>query len=109
LEWAAVIVTFHWVCLGYMFFRAPTVTAAWRQLESLFQSSGNPIGPGFDWKVLVFSGLAVFWQQWHVSKSRNVFWIFECTVWYRVAVYLILGFLLLRFYAPSDRFIYFQF
>jgi len=109
LEWSAVIVTFHWVCLGYLFFRAPNLSAAFLQLRSLFHVSGNSIQPAFDWKVLLGSGLAVFWLQLQVSRSRNVFWIFERTVWYRMAFYLILGFLLLRFYAPSDRFIYFQF
>lgn len=109
LEWAAIIITFQWVCFGYMFFRAPSLSAAVMQLKSLFHASGNPAWPAFDWKVLVLSGVAVFWLQLQVLRSRNVFWIFERTVWYRMAFYLVLGFLLLRFYAPSDRFIYFQF
>jgi hypothetical protein len=53
--------------------------------------------------------LAVFGLQSRVQAARDVFWIFLRPVWFRVAFYLVLGFLLTRCFAPSDRFIYFQF
>ena len=62
-----------------------------------------------DWTSLGLSALAVFWLQSRVRVSRDVFWIFARPVWFRVAFYLVLGFLLTRFFAPPDRFIYFQF
>lgn len=109
LGWMAILITFNWVCLGYVFFRAPDLETAAGQIGSLFRGPWNPLTVACNWSVLVFSALAVFGLQGQVLRDRNVFWIFGKTVWFRVALYLALGFLLLRFYAPSDRFIYTQF
>ncbi len=109
LNFLAILITFHWVCFGFIFFRAPNLTQAWEIVCNLFHHSVIPLGPVFDWKVLCLTGFAVFWLQWQIAKDRNIFWIFERTIWYRVALYLLLGFVLLRFYETSDRFIYFQF
>jgi alginate O-acetyltransferase complex protein AlgI len=109
LGWLAVLFTFNWVCLGYVFFRAPDMATAAGQIGSLFRGTWNPLKVACDWSVLAFSALAVFGLQGQVMRDRDVFWIFGRTVWFRVALYLALGFLLLRFYAPSDRFIYTQF
>ena len=109
LKWVAVILTFNWACLGYIFFRSPNLPKAMQQLGSLFHNFWSPIAPSLNWGTLVLSALGVFWLQLRILRTRNVFWIFEEAVWYRVIFYLVLGFLLLRYYAPSDRFIYFQF
>ena len=109
LGWMAVALTFNWVCFGYLFFRAGTLSMAFSQIHSLFLGSWNPLTVSCDWTVFALSALAVFGLQAMVLAQKNVFWIFEKPVWFRVLFYLILGFLLLRCYAPSDRFIYFQF
>jgi alginate O-acetyltransferase complex protein AlgI len=108
-EWAAIFITFHFVCLGYILFRAPDVAAAWAQIAALFQGPWNPAAAKIDWATLGLSALSLFGLQWFIKKDRDVFWILKRGVWFRVAFYLLLGFLLLRFYSPSDRFIYQQF
>lgn len=109
LEWAAVAITFHWVCMAYVFFRAPDIAAAASQIASLFQGGWNPLDVPADWGVLGCSAFAVFGMQAMMQREREVFWAFRRPLWFRVALYLALAFLLLRFYAPSDRFIYTQF
>ena len=108
-QWVAIFLTFHWVCLGYVFFRAPTSQAALDQISQLFRGSWNPLALSVDWPILVACASAAMWLQWSISRSRNVFWIFERSVRFRMGFYLALLMLLLRFYAPSERFIYFQF
>ncbi len=108
-EWVAIVFTFQFVCLGYVLFRAPNLAAAGAEFAALFSGSWNPMAVKVDWQTLLLSGLAIFAIQAFVRRERDVFWVFERTVWFRIALYLVLGFLLLRFYAPSDRFIYQQF
>ncbi len=109
LDYVSIFITFHWVCFTYLFFRAPTLPYAVSQIASAFSGSWNPLTLSVEWWVLGLSAFAIFWLQGQVMTFGSVFWIFNRTVWYRVAFYLVLGFLLLRCYAPSDRFIYFQF
>lgn len=104
-----ILLTFHYVVLSFLVFRSPDLPAALAQLGALFRGGWSLSGLEVDWAALLLSGLAVFWLQSRVRAARDVFWIFARPVWFRVAFYLILGLLLTRYFAPSDRFIYFQF
>jgi alginate O-acetyltransferase complex protein AlgI len=104
-----ILVTFHWVVMSFLVFRSADLTDALAQLGALFRGGWGLSGVSVDWATLGLSGLAVLWLQSRVLASRDVFWIFARPVWFRVAFYLVLGFLLTRFFAPPDRFIYFQF
>jgi alginate O-acetyltransferase complex protein AlgI len=109
-EWIAILITFHYVCLGYILFRAPSLAAAWSQIAALSGSGASAaVSHKIDWTTLGLCAFSVFGLQGFIRRDRDVFWIFNRAVWFRVAFYLALGFLLLRFYSPSDRFIYQQF
>jgi alginate O-acetyltransferase complex protein AlgI len=108
-EWAAVFLTFHFVCMGYVLFRAPGLAAAVSTYADLFRGSWNPAAVEVDWLTLGLCAAASFALQACIRPDKDVMWIFTRPVWFRVAFYLALGFLLMRFYAPSDRFIYQQF
>ncbi len=109
LDSGAAIFTFNYVCIAYLFFRAPNVLTAMKQVAAIFEPFWNPTALSLDWTMLILSAFAVFGLQWQEWRSQTVFWIFDRGIWLRVAFYLLLGFVLLRFYAPSDSFIYFQF
>lgn len=106
---ACILLTFHWVVLSFLVFRAPDLHSALAQLGAVFRGGWDLSRLEVDWATLSLSGLAVFWLQSRVLAARDVFWIFARPLWFRVAFYLVLGFLLTRYFAPADRFIYFQF
>jgi len=106
---ACILLTFHYVVMSFLVFRSPDLHSAVAQLGAVFRGGWSLSGLDVDWATLLLSGLAVFWLQGRIHTSRDVFWIFARPVWFRVAFYLLLGFLLTRYFAPSDRFIYFQF
>jgi alginate O-acetyltransferase complex protein AlgI len=108
-EWAAVLLTFHFVCMGYVLFRAPGIASAVSTYADLFRGTWNPAAVEVDWLTLGLCAGAIFALQACIRPDKDVMWIFGKPVWFRVVFYLALGFLLLRFYAPSDRFIYQQF
>jgi alginate O-acetyltransferase complex protein AlgI len=105
-----ILFTFHYVVLCFLVFRAPDLAAVLGQWGGLFRGGWSvPRLETAQWAALSLSGLAAFWLQSRVRTARDVFWIFLRPIWFRVAFYLVLGFLLTRCFAPSDRFIYFQF
>jgi D-alanyl-lipoteichoic acid acyltransferase DltB (MBOAT superfamily) len=105
----AVSITFWWVCLGYLFFRAPGLPQALEQLGLVASRRWAwPVSTG-DFAVVASCTAAVFYLHKAVYRGKDVFWIFKKPIWFRCGFYLALGLLLLRFHAPSERFIYFQF
>lgn len=109
LEPLAIAVTFHWVCLGYLFFRSPDVGYALRLIGSLATGPWSPARLDLDWATFL-GALASLAALHHMMDSRkDVFWIFQAPRAVRVAVYLALLLLVSRYYASSERFIYFQF
>ena len=105
----AVLVTFHWACLGYVFFRAPSVAAGWHTLARLISPAGmTDRTPGWLGQLSVYL-VAVGFFHWMQYKHKNVFWIFDRPLWVRALCYGTLAFCTMRFYAPAEKFIYFQF
>jgi alginate O-acetyltransferase complex protein AlgI len=106
---AAIAITFHWVCLGYVFFRAPDMGFAFHQLGSLFRGPWNPVTLDVDWATFLGALAAVAVLHRMMDSRKDVFWIFQTPRAVRVAVYLAILLLTSRYYASSERFIYFQF
>ncbi len=102
------IITFHWVCLGYIFFCAPSFSVACEHIHNLFLGPWAGL-PHWNPAVLVASVIGIFLIQIQIRRTGSPFWVFRLGVWPRTLLYIILGFLLLRFYAPAEKFIYFQF
>ncbi|QQS06586.1 MAG: MBOAT family protein [Fibrobacterota bacterium] len=106
---AAIAITFHWVCLGYVFFRAPDVGYALQQLASLFHGPWNPLRLDVDWATLLGSIAVISVLHRMMDSRKDVFWIFQTPPAIRVAVYLAMLLMVSRYYASSERFLYFQF
>jgi D-alanyl-lipoteichoic acid acyltransferase DltB (MBOAT superfamily) len=74
-HWLGVILTFHFVCLAWIFFRANTFTNAWAMLSQL--SSLTYFAPNLHWRVLVILGVGIVthllperWYHW--AKARFI-------------------------------------
>ncbi len=105
-----VFVTFHLVCLAWLFFRAETVTQAWAFLASFF--SGFPVTDlvrlGFP--LLAFYTIPVVLYEVWVERRDDLFAMTKTPVGVRAAFYVILLLALTWFAAPlRSEFIYFQF
>jgi alginate O-acetyltransferase complex protein AlgI len=108
LEPLMIAVTFEWVCLGYLFFEASSLGEVRGLLTSAWD--GHWLGlPKCDLHIIALSAVAVVGLHWTYLRNRDPFWIFTRSVTFRTVVYLVLGLLLLRFYAPAEKFLYFQF
>ncbi len=107
---AGTLLTFYWVCVCWVFFRAPDLPSAWAVLRPfvLWHAGGTARLPGEGPWLVFFVVLALI----HGINRRRVFagawerlpdWAFSAT--YGVAVGVVLLFVP-QHYAP---FIYFQF
>jgi len=104
------IVTFHFVCLCWIFFRSPDLPSAGRFFRALFSSGGAPAGllNPFTALLLLF-GLALHWvpEGWRDAAGRGlgrIPLVFQ-------GLLLGGGFLILQILSPQGvaPFIYFQF
>lgn len=74
LEAAAVLVTFQYVCLGYLFSRAPSLREAWRTVALLGRGPWSPGSVGArEWWALAPCAFAAFGLQWQVARAGDVF------------------------------------
>jgi len=110
-----IIVTFHLVCFGWVFFRSPTVGDAWYVLAHLLGNGSNVKGfllsQGALELAIVAGSLVIAWTAWWFRErmlSERDF--FTTPSWFRWAVYCSLATLLILFNTDSNTgFIYFQF
>ncbi len=109
LRLLAGLVSFHTVCLGYLFFRSADVQSGWAQLCGLFSGPWLPVALGTNAWLLAAAAAGTVWLQGRARQASNLFWVFDLSPWRRAVVYAALMALLLRGYAPGERFIYFQF
>jgi alginate O-acetyltransferase complex protein AlgI len=109
------VVTFHLVCLAWIFFRSPTVGDAWYVLTHLLGNGGSPrdflLSRGAIELAIVSGSLALVWTTWWIRErmlSERDFSV--APAWFRWAVYGGLAALLILFTSDSNTgFIYFQF
>ncbi|MRR33752.1 MBOAT family protein [bacterium] len=115
LHLGSMLLTFHLVCLAWIFFRAPTVSDAWYILTHL--SGGvSDVAPyllsrGATELVIVVASLVLVWTCWWVHEKllagRD---FFTAPPWFRWSVCGALAALLLLFNTDSNvGFIYFRF
>jgi len=110
-----IVVTFHLVCLAWIFFRSPTVGDAWYVLTHLLADGASPgdflLSRGAIELAIVSGSLALAWTTWLIRErmltERD---FFAAPAWFRWSVYGSLATLLILFTSDSNTgFIYFQF
>lgn len=102
--------TFHLVCLAWVFFRADTFPSAQAYIQGLFIGGLN-LDYGFRLPICLFYGLAVLAVDWGCWKGRRELpFAAESPAWLRAAGYATM-FLILSFVGEphGGAFIYFQF
>ena len=105
--WAARFVTFHLVCLGWVFFRSQTPADAWAVLGSLFApQAGVSLAPTI-YLALAFGFATHLLPKTIKQGLRERFWTMPSFA-QGVSYALVLG-LLLNAYSDARPFIYFQF
>ena len=103
------LVTFHYVCFAYVFFRAESLAAAVTLLGHLghpYAMTENIDDSGQKLAVLATLLLVLDGITW---KKDSVFWVFLEPLWLRALCYAVLLFCIVRFHAPAEAFVYAQF
>ncbi|MFM1877386.1 MAG: hypothetical protein RLZZ241_252 [Bacteroidota bacterium] len=105
LETLQMLRTFLLVTLAWVFFRSPSLGAAFNYLKSIFTQ---------DWGPLSMTGgliyiLLLFLLEWQIRRNeRNI--VFSRRRWVRYALYVIMSFMIYdRLFSSDMQFIYFQF
>jgi D-alanyl-lipoteichoic acid acyltransferase DltB (MBOAT superfamily) len=109
LTFCARVLTFHYVCLGYVFFRAPSLPAAWSSLRSLGSGFTVTFEVSRSWNALAFYFVLSFVLDALQRRAGSVFWIFRQRTWLRALVYAAMLLCMTRLFAPSEDFIYAEF
>ena len=112
--WAGlrIVFFFNLVCLGWLFFRADSLTQAFSMLGSLFcnfQFSLSSLTVSILVKTLFFTAILLVVNIWQYKRD-DLFVIFRAKPLFQVSLYLIIFYSLLLFrVVTSESFIYFQF
>jgi D-alanyl-lipoteichoic acid acyltransferase DltB (MBOAT superfamily) len=102
------LITFHYVCLAYVFFRAPSLTAAWTTLRSLGAGFSVTFEVNRSWNALLYYA-AVSSLLDYLQLRAGELWIFRQQTWLRSVVYVAMLLSVLRLFGPSADFIYAEF
>jgi D-alanyl-lipoteichoic acid acyltransferase DltB (MBOAT superfamily) len=105
----ATLLTFSWVCLGYVFFRAPTLSAALATLLELCSPFHWHAPDSYDLLELFCLGSGVMAVHALQAKPERALWLFARPVWLRGFCYAAMLFCIARLPGETQRFIYFQF
>jgi len=108
-QWLGVFLTFHFVCLCLVVFRAANLSEAWHTFRQL--------GVHGQWHeefrpylaFVAVAGVAVIILQALQLKHRSSAWIFQYPVWVRALCYTALLFCILMYPGPTGRFLYAEF
>lgn len=105
------LMTFHYVCLGYVFFRAASMQEAWATLRSLI-GIGASFSATFEvsrnWSALLYYA-AVASLLDYLEQRAGELWILRQRTWVRSVVYAAMMLSVLRLFAPGEDFIYAEF
>ena len=104
-----VIFFFHLTCVGWLLFRANSLTQAIEMFKSIFS---NFYFTGY--MSILIPLLFYLWLLWLIQifqfRTKNLFFIFNTPFWIRSTFYLFIFYLMLGFGArDAYKFIYFQF
>ena len=107
------LLTFLLVVIGWVFFRAETITDAFAYLGGMFSSSllSMPYLINRDYYVITFVGIIIMLlTEWTYRHHSHNFTLSQIKfVWIKWVIYLIMLFLLFINSSPAADFIYFQF
>jgi alginate O-acetyltransferase complex protein AlgI len=105
-----IFVTFHIVCLAWLFFRADTTSQAFAFLDALSGSWAITPFVQFSLGMLAFFLIPLLVFELWVERSGDLLSLTERPWKWRAAVYIYITLMLLYFPAPvANEFIYFQF
>jgi alginate O-acetyltransferase complex protein AlgI len=106
--WLAIAITFHSVCLVWVFFRAKTFESAWHMVNIMMSPLTlvglSPQGKlSFIIVILFFIGHAL--KRYFTARATH----FPLVDWVQGLSYAVLIYLVITLKVPSQQFIYFQF
>jgi len=107
-----ILVTFHLVCLGWLFFRADSLTHAVGMLEALVSRwGGDPFASTCSGLILFYISPWMLYEAWVERDRGRDLTALTKTHWVpRAFAYSYLVLMLLYFHSPEqNEFIYFQF
>jgi alginate O-acetyltransferase complex protein AlgI len=105
----ATLVTFHYVCFAYVFFRAESVSQAVATLGHLAHPYTVTEKIEESWRDLAWAAPLLFATDAVAWKRGGVFWVFREPLWVRAVCYAVVLFCVVRFHAPAEAFVYAQF
>ena len=101
--------TFHYVCFGYLFFRAPSLNDALGSLHALGRHFAFSPNVRHDWRPVLFFASLSFLLDRLGQRRGGTFGIFQQRTWVRAVCYAIVLLCIIRLFAPSEVFIYAEF
>ena len=104
------LITFFFINLAWVFFRASDFTSAWRLLSSMFGlTEGIAVMPTIDMIKVTVITILMFMSHWFM-KNTSVWQVAQKTKWYIIAIaWSLMLILIILSQKSSDSFIYFQF
>ena len=106
----AAIVLFHFVCLGWLFFRAESMTQVFGMMWQLVANPAFTSYAGYALAMVAFFATPVMLYEWHVERRRDLMHVVRGPVLEQAVVYAYLVFMIVWFPPlASQPFIYFQF
>jgi alginate O-acetyltransferase complex protein AlgI len=104
-----IIVTFNLVCLGWIIFRAETISKAWGMISGLFRLQGS-VDPGKALLLLIFTLPLIFIETLQLLSGRDdlfgIRWIPRPV---KAIIFAVLFYLLAFYGISTQSFIYAQF
>ncbi|MGK0180254.1 MAG: alginate O-acetyltransferase complex protein AlgI, partial [Nitrospinales bacterium] len=104
-------ITFFFVSIAWVFFRASDFTAAWMMFGSLFDLSGSGVQllPTLDIIQVVIVVSALLAAHWYLHEKRLEHAMQDMPAWWVVIIWTIMLFGLILMQGGASAFIYFQF
>ncbi|HEX7478093.1 MAG TPA: MBOAT family O-acyltransferase [Polyangiales bacterium] len=106
LSW---LLTFHFVCFGYVLFRAPSLASVATTLSDAAAGFAVTLNVGRTWSAVLFYAACLLSLDVMQRRQRDAFWIFAQRPWVRTLCYAVLLLCVVRLFAPGDAFIYAEF
>lgn len=111
-EWLQLFLTFFLAVIGWIIFRAESITQATSYLSTMIINSSFKSHPVFSCEGLIF-GIALLFVEWFQRDKQHALQFSSRSVFkyrfVRWSIYYIILFIMMRFSGDSQTFIYFQF
>lgn len=105
------VAMFHWVCIGWIFFRAESIGQAFAMIGALGHGFSVTDFAFYAGTLLAFFVAPLLIYEWHVYRRRDMTLALSQAAWQRVALYGYLAAGMVVIFPPLAQqvFIYFQF